>query len=407
MYTMNYKRLCRWMIFNVFYLLLSVVSLETRDPWGLSSTIWLPSGLVLGVLSIAQYTHWPVWVVTVVLLHVATSLMYGRPLEIAIIFAIVDIIVLCPLAHLWKSLLHKSIIISYRSRITIFIISIYAFSIFGGVFSEVILNLSGYPILLSHYVSWSISNAAGCVAIAPFFIMKDLYKKKDSKSSFFYSLFRVCILISIPSLFYIPHHYFSDELFCQLFLYFIFVITVAISFYWRGAPLSIYYIYSSILISISVMYGYGPFSLENVQLSQLYLVVIISFSVVISVNETEWNFKCTFIENKLNITKALLCYPSVFFFKLSLSTRKIYWENKNEVLGIPTNIISTYPLLLSRIHPEERQRFSASIERGGDKPVLYRLRFFFDDNRYRYIKICIKSDTSDLLGGVLINDEEI
>lgn len=56
--------LLRWLIFVAVYFLLATISLETRDPWSLSSTIWLPAGLLLGVLCTRSPAQWPMWAIS-------------------------------------------------------------------------------------------------------------------------------------------------------------------------------------------------------------------------------------------------------------------------------------------------------------------------------------------------------
>lgn len=83
-----------WLAFIAIYLVLAMISMENRDSWSLSSAVWLPAGLVLGILCTSPRIYWPIWGVSAALLHILVSVLFGRTIDIALTFALVDLSVL-------------------------------------------------------------------------------------------------------------------------------------------------------------------------------------------------------------------------------------------------------------------------------------------------------------------------
>src|SRR5690606_21051458 len=121
-----------WLLFCLVYFGFAMFSLETRDPWSLSSSVWPPSGLVLGVLCISHRVYWPIWGISAGGLHVLASLFYGRPLDVSLTFALLDLVLIFPLALIWRTVKYH-FRYSLQTEIVLLVIGIYIISLTGGV----------------------------------------------------------------------------------------------------------------------------------------------------------------------------------------------------------------------------------------------------------------------------------
>ena len=104
----------------------------------------------------------------------SVSLLHDRPWDIALAFALLDLAIICPLALIWNGLQRYSNGLSHPGETLLLLAGVYLASAVGGLFSDLILKALGYPTRVSHFISWGISNATGCLAIAPLFIIHRL-----------------------------------------------------------------------------------------------------------------------------------------------------------------------------------------------------------------------------------------
>lgn len=376
-----------WLAFVVVYFSLAMISLETRDPWSLSSAVWLPAGLVLGTLCTCPRIYWPIWGVSAGLLHIFASLHYGRSIDIALVFALVDLVVLFPLAMVWHSIHRYYRHLSYRSESAILLTGIYVSSILGGILSTLILTAMNYPVVFYHFFTWSLSNATGCLSSAPFFIIRRFVP--EERVSF--SLPGVFIPILVTIIFLLPAELFSDYLFSHAILYLVLGLSLIFAAWLPLRILSIYFMFLVLLVSLTTLYGYGPLASgdqQGVQASQLYLLTIITLGLIVAARGSESSLQNTQMRQQLLLLENALQQQQPVFFQLSANATRLSWLHSTSVFGIPVEQIRTLPLLQARIHPEDRAIFAECILPAvdGQEPIRQgTFRLLLADSRYHRV----------------------
>ncbi|MHC9060951.1 hypothetical protein [Pantoea sp. y20] len=160
----------QWLVFCLMWSALALLSLGSRDPWSLSTTTWLPAGVLFFTLVISPQGKWPLWLTTSMLLHTLCGFYMGRPLPLAVLFTVFDglSIPLCALAYL---MLERYGHLKEQRRPLLFsllksgVLATIAFS--AGALLTLCLWLSNYDIASSHLVSWSLALLTGCLAFLP------------------------------------------------------------------------------------------------------------------------------------------------------------------------------------------------------------------------------------------------
>ncbi|MCU5772730.1 hypothetical protein N5923_12335 [Erwiniaceae bacterium BAC15a-03b] len=91
-----------WLAFVCCDFALAMLSLQVRDVWSLSSLVWFPAGLLLGVVCALPVRYWLVWLLSAALLHLVASQLYGRPVNVSLIFCGFDVLLLMVTALIWQ-----------------------------------------------------------------------------------------------------------------------------------------------------------------------------------------------------------------------------------------------------------------------------------------------------------------
>ncbi|WP_261119790.1 MASE1 domain-containing protein [Serratia ficaria] len=381
------KSIGYWLAFVIVYFSLAMISLETRDPWSLSSAVWLPAGLVLGTLCTCPRIYWPIWGVSAGLLHIFASLQYGRSIDIALVFALVDLAVLFPLAMMWHSVHRYFRYMSYHSELGILLSGVYVSSLIGGGGCALALASMGYPVFLSHSFTWALSNATGCLSIAPLFIIHRFVK--EEKVSF--TLARMFILVLAATVFLLPEELLRNYLASQALLYLVLGLSLVFTAWLPLRILSIYFMFLTLLVSLATLYGYGPLATgdqQGVQASQLYLLTIMTLGLIVAARGKELSLLNTRMRQQLVLLDHALHKQRPVFFQLSANTIGLSWLNNTSVFGIPVEQIRTLELLQARIHPEDRTIFAECLlpavgEHSSVRQGSFRL--LLTDNRYHRV----------------------
>lgn len=355
------NRLGQWVMFNLLFLVLAMFGLETRDPWSLSSAVWLPAGLLLGTLCTSPVKYWPVYGTSAALLHIFVSLHYGRALDVALTFSGVDLAVLFPLAMLWHSVYRYFSSMSYLKQTFVLLLGVYMGSVAGGVVSILMLTLLDYPVVLSHFFTWSLSNATGCLAVAPFFISRHFYKSEYRRLTWREG----GILFITVMIFLLPTQWMHDDLLIQAMLYLVFGGTVLLAMFWPLHMSAVCFFFLTLLVSVSTLSGRGPFAIDGssgIQEAQLYLLAVISLGLIASAHVKVSETRSAEHGQLLQLLCNMLEDKQPVFFRLSLDTGELHWSGNESVNGLSSQELSSVLLLLARIHPEERHDFAKYIE---------------------------------------------
>ncbi|KGT89127.1 hypothetical protein NG99_20050 [Erwinia typographi] len=377
-----------WLTFVAIYFVLATISMENRDPWSLSSAVWLPAGLVLGILCTSPRIYWPIWGVSAALLHILVSVLFGRTIDIALTFALVDLAVLFPLAMMWHSVHRYLNHLSYRSETLLLLTGVYFASALGGILSALALLFLDYPVILSHSFTWALSNATGCLSSAPFFIIRRVVK--EEKVSFSYA--HAAALVSVTLIFFLPSELQRDPLLSQAQLYLVLGISLVLTAWWPLRALSAYFMWLTLVVSLATFYGYGPLATgdqQGVQASQLYLLAVITLGLIVATREKEQLVLNAKIRQQLGLLDNLLTTQQPVFFQLSAGEAELIWLDSTSVFGIPLPQILTLPLFQARIHPQDRENFAACLPTEHAEPASFRkgvFRLMLADCQYHQVR---------------------
>ena len=355
-----------WLGFITIYTLLAMFSLETRDPWSLSSAVWLPAGLVLGTLCICPRLYWPLWGVSAGLLHIFLSLLYGRTLDVALTFAVVDLAILFPLAMMWHSVQRYLNHFSWHREMLLLLTGIYVASVLGGVLSALILMLLDYPVILSHFYTWSLSNATGCLSIASFFIIYRYIPEERVKLT----LAQIFSLILVVGIFLLPPALLQNPLINHALLYLVLGITLVLSARWSLRLVSGFFLFLTVLVSLCTLSELGPLAVLSqlgLQTSQLFLLATISLGYIVATHCKEISVHGEKMHQQLLLLETLLKSQQPVFFQLQADAKELTWLQAEPVFGISPKDVMTLQLLQARLHPEDRGRFTDCLSMATNK----------------------------------------
>ncbi|MEG3134377.1 MASE1 domain-containing protein [Rouxiella sp. T17] len=418
----------KWFLFAVSYFFLAYLCLETRDSGSLSSTIWLPAGLTLGVLSRSPLSRWPLWIISAGLLHVLVSFLHDRPTDIALIFALNDLMTLSLTAYIWKVFIKHGD--NHRRKISMifFIILVFLASILGGISTIISLNALAYPTVFLHFVIWSISNATGCLAIAPIFVLHNKYQAQEIFNRRPWQLLTLFIAIVTTLLIFIPS---AEEIqrFNQIefALYSLIGIMLLCSFFLNAHQLCFVFIVLAIITSTATLYSHGPFSTQDysanefITSSQLYLLIIFTFGLLFHSLVGHLQSFRKISQQQVMLISAGLSQQKIYSFSINMTTQSIIWsKNGNKEDQNPFFSVKTAAQLLGRVHTDDRLILAPWFK--GIKTVFLQphscpVRLLFtcepfslNSNTFTQAHLALINDCDDaaslLLNGVLIVFED-
>lgn len=392
------KALWYWLAFSIFYFGLAMFSLETRDSWSLSSSVWLPAGLVLGVLCTSQPVYWPLWGMSAGVLHILTSLLYGRSFDVALTFALIDLSVLFPLAIIWRSTCRYPGHHSYRTEVFFLLAGVYTTSIIGGLLSVFILKLLNYPVLISHFSTWALSNATGCLSGASFFIFRRFFREPRHH----FNGLQYALLFIVSVIFMLPPELISPILIKQALLYLALGVSLVLTVSLPLNILTVYLLYLTLLINLATLLGYGPLVVnepQGMQASQLYLLVVVSLGLIFAVYKKENSARHEKLRQQLTLLCHLLENQQPVFFQFSSDTERFRWSGNQSVFGIACQDLPTLLLLQARLHPEDQGAFAeylSACHGNADDANQYSVRLLLSDQQYHIVRCSIAPDHSEL-----------
>ncbi|KYQ96978.1 hypothetical protein AWY96_00075 [Serratia plymuthica] len=386
--------LLHWLIFIAVYFLLATISLETRDPWSLSSTVWLPAGLLLGVLCTHHLVQWPMWAISAGVLHFSVSLLHDRPWDIALAFALLDLVIICPLALIWNGLRRYSNSLSHPEEILLLLASVYLASAIGGLLNDLTLKTLGYPTRISHFISWGISNATGCLAIAPLFIIHRLNRGRWQWPTRQQVRLAAWIFPLAIAVFFLPSSWLTNELLNNALLYSVLALSLLLSALLPLLPLALYFILLTLLVSLATIYDYGPFrpalaGMQAVEASQLYLLMIISLGLLVATREQQHHSRRQRMQQQQLLLNALLQTRHPTFFHLSEDAGPLDWQPQGTVFGMPPRQLANLTLLLAHVHPDDREVLKALLRTASESrvtPQYGSLRLLLPDAHYHHVE---------------------
>lgn len=407
----------KWLIFSVSYFSLAFLCLETRDNDSLTSIIWLPAGLTLGVLCSTSPSRWPIWLITAGVFHLFASYLHHRPAGIALVFALNDLMTLCLSALFWQSAGKASRYTNNLSAMAIFIGIVLVASIIGGVVSVFSLSLLSYPIVLSHFIIWSVSNASGCLAMAPLFVVRQLSqitvnKRADDRSL----LLMAAILILTAVLFLTANGFWQSKPTVAFVLSSLLGLTLLSSLFINKRRLSFLFVALALIVSIATIYNRGPFASDNyrdasdITASQLYLLAIFISGLLVRSGITDIYVAKNYSDRQLTLMKSVMPGQTSYQFKINIAQQILIWSTPEaHQLHVSLNLPATPAQLLGRMSPGDRETFTPwfeGVRNTSQVPFSKKLQLVLNGSSFSNVYIALLNDrdnsAGECLNGILI-----
>lgn len=138
-----------WLVLVLINFALALLSLQIRDVWSLSSLVWFPGGIILGIVCVLPPRKWPLWLVTGLFIHLIVSQWYNRPVSVSLIFAASDVVTFIVSALVWQFFYG----VNYAPLRAYDVIGLTLLCVIGGIFERFLekwtLYLFNYPVDLS------------------------------------------------------------------------------------------------------------------------------------------------------------------------------------------------------------------------------------------------------------------
>ncbi|PKB91362.1 hypothetical protein A8A01_01160 [Ewingella americana] len=354
------RTIIRWVLFSGLYSLLALLSFHSRDAWSLSTTLWFPASLLFAVLWLAPVRDWPLWLVTAGLLHIFAGVWIGRPLSLACLFAVFDIVIfpLAVLAFRYSAPLlwlpfARNPIARELTWVTLLILCTFC----GSALLSVCLMFAGYPTAPLHLLSWALAALTGVLAILPF-----LRDQSESPLSVLQSLgnWRTTVVVTANItlqllLFFTPLGQGLqglNPLFIQLTLVLLSVFTLS------GRGLGILLIAQYLIVVLAtqqrdgIFFALTPALLPAIWHAQWYLV----FSAILAGclhQYHAWMLHQQRLAEGTNILMVRFALTgSAILFSLEMPSQTLHWQGNTEAV-FPAEGLSISTLELLEAHCEE------------------------------------------------------
>jgi len=248
-----------WLAFIACDFLLAMMSLQVRDVWSLSSLVWFPAGLLLGVLCTLPPRFWPIWLLSSACVHLVASQLYGRPVNVSLIFSFFDALLITVTALVWQ-FFYGVMARPSRGRDMVVLALLCAVS---GIIERFVtiwaLLLLDYPIDPSisviHIVGYAISSLP-----LTFFVLYLVTRVSRTKCDLSGYLMMLAMLLAMLALFFSPHSTLTVALRWQdLALMFSLALPVLLAMRGNLLLLSGFLSLCSMVAVGATLFGHGPF----------------------------------------------------------------------------------------------------------------------------------------------------
>jgi len=370
----TYPVLLRSALTTAAYLLALLLSYYFGGGFSGEANIWLPSGVAIGVLTLASPSRWPPYLVAIALGAWIGNVVSGASWLQGFVYALQEIIVAVPTAGLLRKLLGPAPNLDDVRKVWAFA----AVGAFGSALLAWAVAILAYSVLglsspVNDWVLWVISGTVGTLVITPFLFAWAGFRAKRSggptMSDFalggVFLVFMIAITVTVfrgNTAARFP----GSVGFALTYLPLAFLVLGALVWGTRGATLATF-----ILATIAVLYtehGEGPFagieqfSGEGVLEVQGYVAAAALLTMMVTALQgsqqralreaTDWRVR---YETVIGANDQLL-------FELDPRSGKVSWAgDTHRLLGVAAGQIDTLAAYLDRVHPDDRDTLRAAF----------------------------------------------
>ncbi|HTK01551.1 MAG TPA: MASE1 domain-containing protein [Bordetella sp.] len=150
------------------YACLAVVSMGERDAVTLSTLFWPPAGVLMAALMLNPPRRWGGWMALAATMHIAIGLLVGdRPLIVAVVFALTDLVFCGAVAALWRWRTRASDTLTTLRSALWFVALLAVGSVGGGGLAALGLRIADPSASAEHWYVWSLAAFVGCMIATP------------------------------------------------------------------------------------------------------------------------------------------------------------------------------------------------------------------------------------------------
>jgi integral membrane sensor domain MASE1 len=367
----------RAVLAGLAYIVALVVSYYYGGGYGQEASVWLASGVALGVLALADLSRWPAYSAGLGLGAIAANAIAGESFGSSLVFAAEELIVAWGGAWLLRRWIGPRARLDDARKVLIFV----GVGAIGTALASLAINIVVYPLLglpspAIAWRLWLVSGAVGTLVITPLlFAWADFRPKRSggaTMTDFAWGgpLF-VALVCSAVLVFYgeTSERFSGSVGYALTYLPFPFLVLGGLVWGPRGATLS-----SFILAAIAVVYtvrGQGPFAGvegflgEDVLEVQGYVAATALLSLMLSALTASRQRALREAADWKTRYEAAICASGQLLYELDPISGRMDWTGDATRFGWSTEKITSLAAYLERIHPDDREAVrSALLELG-------------------------------------------
>jgi integral membrane sensor domain MASE1 len=378
-------------IAGIAYIVALFVSYYYGGGFGQEATIWLASGVAIGVLAVAHRSRWLAYSIGLGIGAMVANLIAGESIVASIVYAIEEVAIALLVAWALKRWLGDSFRLDSVRNVLGFVV----IGAFGGALASWLANLAVYPPLgepspLLAWRLWIVSGTVGTLIVTPLIVTWADFRPKRSggatMADFAWGapLFVLLVLATIFVFHGETTQRFSGSVgYSITYLPFVFLVLGALVWGPRGATLSTF-----VLAAIAVVYtvrAQGPFASvegflgEAVLEVQGYVAAAALMSMLVSALTAGRQVALRDAANWKTRYEAAIVASGQALYELDPASGKLYWAGDTDRLGFSGHTPSTLAGYLEHVHSGDREGVHdtfVALARGTLRhaPLTHRLR---------------------------------
>jgi integral membrane sensor domain MASE1 len=375
----------------IAYIVALLVSYYYGGGFGQEATIWLASGVAIGILAVAHRSRWLAYCIGLGIGALIANLIAGEPVLAAIVYAVEEVAIALFIAWALKRWLGESFRLDTVRNVL-------AFALLGGVggaLASWLVNLAVYPPLgepspLLAWRLWIVSGTVGTLIVAPLIITWTDFAPKRSggatMADFAWGA-PLFVLLVLATAFVFQGDTggrFSGSVgYTITDLPFVFLVLGGLVWGSRGATLSTF-----VLAAIAVVYtvrAQGPFASvegflgEAVLEVQGYVAAAALMSLLVSALTASRQVALREAASWKTRYEAAIAASGLALYELDPASGALSWAGDTNQLGFAGQSPSTLAGYLERVHAADRERVHdafVALARGTlrHSPIAHRVR---------------------------------
>ncbi|KAA1190207.1 hypothetical protein F0L16_09670 [Photorhabdus heterorhabditis] len=381
-----------WFAFTLVNFALALLSLQVRDVWSLSSLVWFPAGLLQGIFCARAPRYWPVWLITGALISLTASQWYGRPVNVSLIFACINVVMLAVTGLIWQ-FFYGAMWAPKRAR-DIFNLTVLC-SLSGIIerfVAKLVLYLLDYPTDISISLSIAVGSVLSYLPFTFFVISCITYEKSRAGDKRVYGLWLVALLV-MAALFTSPSPETGKIQWQGVALMFSFSLPMLLALSGDLLVLGSFLSLCTLGIVSATIFGFGPFSSpsmnlqQNVQMAAWYstaftLPALLCCGCLYNAINALHRCKARFL-----LMKMMLEQEQINCFRLSADGH-LYWHHDSVWMRCGKAPVY-WSQLMAWVHKEDRQKIEQLKSSVSLMPQMLKVRIADGKGEFNQVIIAL------------------